>query len=80
MLLIQSEVLPYSGRLTDLPARQDDEGIVGLRRVPLPPQADSSGAPAGPASRRVWSALSLLNVGPATNVAPTPCCTRRETS
>ena len=79
-LLIQSEVLPHSGLRTDSPARQGGEGIAVLRRVTLTPQADSSGAPAGLASRRVWTALSSLDVGSATDFAPTPCHTRRVTS
>ena len=79
-LLIQSEVLPHSGLWTDSPARQGGEGIVVLRRVTLTPQADSSGAPEGLASRRVWTALSSLDVGRATDFAPPPCHKRRETS
>ena len=62
-ILIQSEVLPHSGVRTDSPARQGGEGIVVLRRVNLTPQADLSGAPAGLASRRVWTALAAPRFG-----------------
>src|SRR6056297_219662 len=72
-ILMQSEVLPHSGLRTDSPARQGGEGIVVLRRVTLTLQADSSGAPAGLASRRSWTALSMLDVVPATDFASTPC-------
>ena len=84
LLLIQSKVLAHSGLWTDSPARQGGEGIVVLRRVTLTPQADSSGAPAGLASRRVWTAIVMtsasLDVGSATDFAPAPCHTRRNAS
>ncbi|QKK01892.1 MAG: hypothetical protein HND55_03985 [Pseudomonadota bacterium] len=66
MPLMQPAELPHSGLRTDSPARQSDEGIVDLRRVTLTPQADSSGAPVGLASRRPWTAFSALDVDRAT--------------